>query len=264
MLLFYLERRDDMIIKTEEELQKMKEISRIVALARDKMAASVRPGITTGDLDDICRKVLEENGAVSAPMSSYDFPGYSCISVNEVCAHGVPSDYVIKDGDSVNVDVSSSKDGFFSDTGRTVTAGKPDLRQEDMQRVSMEALYAGIKAARPGTRTSSIGKAIFKKAVENDYTVLMNLTGHGIGRALHEDPHYIFNYNEREGAEMIKENMVLAIETFISDGDEWIEENEDGSWPLYTENRSQIVQFEHTVVVRKEGNLILTSTEEFR
>lgn len=247
-----------MIITTDEELEKLKEIGKIVATARDEMAKKVAPGVTTKELDKICEKVLRENNALSAPKVTYNFPGWSCISINEVCAHGIPSDYVIKEGDSVNIDVSAQKNGIFADTGITVVAGKMDLKQEDQMRVSKEALKAGIDAAKPGTSTASIGKAIFKVAVENNYTVLRNLTGHGIGYALHDEPHYIYNYNERRGATLLKENMVLAIETFISDGDEWVEDNEDGSWPLYTENKSTIVQYEHTIVVKKDGNIIIT------
>lgn len=250
-----------MIITTEEELEKLKEIGRITALARDEMAKAVRVGITTKELDGICESILRENGASSAPKISYNFPGWSCISVNEVCAHGIPSNYQIKDGDFINIDVSAQKNGIFADTGLTIVAGESNLLKDDHLMVSYDALLLAIEAAKPGTSTANIGKVIFKHAMKMGYTVLRNLTGHGIGYALHEEPHYIYNYNERQGASLIKENMVLALETFISNGDEYVEDNEDGSWPLYTENKSQIVQFEHTIVIRKEGNIIVTESE---
>lgn len=252
-----------MIAITKQDLAGLCEIGRIVARVRDELAQAVRPGICTLELDLMAKDLLEEEGALSAPKSSYDFPGYTCISVNEVACHGIPSERRLNEGDSVNIDVSANKDGYFADTGMTVIAGGADLKQDDMLRVSRAALKAGIEAARPGTSTASIGKAIFKTALGAGYTVLRNLTGHGIGRSLHEDPHHIFNYSERRGSSLIKEGQVLAIETFISDGDEWVEENPEGVWPMVTEHKSRIVQFEHTVVVFKAGNRILTSSDYF-
>ena len=252
-----------MIAKDSKDIQGLREIGRIVALVRDELARQVRPGITTRSLDEQARDLLTQEGALSAPMTSYDFPGYTCISVNEVACHGVPDDTPLQSGDYVNIDVSASKDGYYADTGMTVIAGEADLKQADMLRVSREALRAGIEAARPGKSTANVGKAIFKTAIANQYTVLRNLTGHGVGTSLHEDPHYIFNYNERRGASILREGQVIAVETFISDGDEWVEENPEGVWPMVTENHSQIVQFEHTVIVSRDGNEILTASDFF-
>ena len=252
-----------MIVQTPTEINALIEIGRVVALVRDTLAQAVRPGITTLELDKMAKFLLEQEGALSAPKTSYDFPGYTCISVNEVACHGIPSNTPLKAGDWVNIDVSASKNGFFADTGMTVIAGDMDLKQEDMLRVSREALKAGINAAKPGKSTAAIGKAIFKTAVANNYTVLRNLTGHGIGKSLHEDPHYIFNYNERKGSSLLHEGQVVAIETFISDGDEWVMDNPDGAWPMVTENHSQVVQFEHTVIVSKSGNQIVTASDYF-
>lgn len=252
-----------MIAIKQNDIDGLVEIGRIVALVRDELAKAVRPGVTTLELDLMAKELLKTEGAVSAPKSSYDFPGYTCISVNEVACHGVPADTPLAAGDWVNIDVSASKNGYFADTGMTVITGEMNPKQEDMLRVSKEALKAGIKAAQPGKSTAAIGKAIFKTAVANNYTVLRNLTGHGIGESLHEEPHYIFNYNERKGSSILNEGQVVAIETFISDGDEWVEENPEGVWPMVTENLSQIVQFEHTVLVSKSGNRILTETDYF-
>ncbi|PKK40350.1 Methionine aminopeptidase [Clostridiaceae bacterium JG1575] len=250
-----------MIIQNEQDIQALLAIGAIVAEARDAMAALVAPGITTQSLDDVCAELLKKHGALSAPMSLYDFPGVSCISVNEVACHGVPDEYVLKEGDLVNIDVSASKDGYFADTGVTLAVGRANPLQEDMIRVSKEALAAGIAAARPGTTTANIGKAIYKVARQNNYTVIRNLTGHGVGKSLHEEPHYIFNYQERRESTLLKEGNVVAIETFISNGDEWVEDNPEGVWPMRTLNQSQVVQFEHTVILRKEGNLITTASK---
>lgn len=252
-----------MIVKNQQDIDGLVEIGRICARVRDELAQKVKPGITTLELDLMARDIFIEEDAVSAPKASYEFPGYTCISINEVACHGIPDEAEIQEGDYVNIDVSASKNGYFADTGITVIAGEPDLKQEDMLRVSREALKAGIMAAAPGKSTANIGKAIFKVARQNDYTVLRNLTGHGIGTSLHEEPHYIFNYNERRGASLLHEGQVIAIETFLSDGDEWVEDNPEGVWPMVTENLSQVVQFEHTVIVSKNGNRIITESEYF-
>lgn len=252
-----------MIVTSQKDIDGLVEIGRICARIRDELAQRVKPGITTLELDLIAKEIFREEGAESAPKVSYDFPGYTCISVNEIACHGVPDQEPIQAGDYVNIDVSGSKAGYFADTGITVIAGTPDLKQADMLAVSLAALEAGIAAAAPGKSTANIGKAIFKTARQNNYTVLRNLTGHGIGTSLHEDPHFIFNYNERRGASLIHEGQVLAIETFLSDGDEWVEENPEGVWPMATENLSQVVQFEHTIIVLKGGNRILTESEYF-
>lgn len=253
-----------MIIQNEEDLNGLRTIGRIVAEIRDAMAKALKPGISSLELDQVCGKMLAAAGAKSAPKECYDFPGYSCISINEVACHGVPDRKAIQAGDFVNIDVSAEKDGYFADTGLTMVCGQASEDQIRHLEASQKALLKGIEAARPGRSTATVGKAIFKSALASGYTVLKNLTGHGIGRSLHEEPHYIFNYNERQGASLLKEGMVLAIETFLSDKDEWVEENPEGVWPMVTANKSQVVQFEHTIVVRKEGPLILTDSPFFQ
>lgn len=252
-----------MIIKTQQDMNGMAEIGRICALVRDELARGVMPGVTTLELDQLAEVLFLREGARSAPKTSYDFPGQTCISVNEVACHGIPSSRPLNEGDFVNIDVSAEKDGYYADTGMTVIAGTASDKALDMLRVSREALKAGILAAGPGKSTASVGKAINKAARQNGYRVLRNLTGHGVGLSLHEEPQYIFNYNERRYSSLIREDMVLAIETFITDGDEWVEDNPPGIWPVMTRNRSQVVQFEHTVLVTKEGNRILTASDYF-
>lgn len=252
-----------MIITSQSDMDGMVEIGRICALVRDELAKAAAPGITTLELDRMAEQLFKKEGARSAPKNSYQFPGQTCISVNEIACHGVPSSRPLQDGDFVNIDVSAEKNGFYADTGMTVIAGTASEKAKDMLKVSKEALKAGIQAARPGRSTAHVGKAIFKVARQGGYTVLKNLTGHGVGLSLHEEPQYIFNYNEKRYSSLIQEGMVLAIETFISDGDEWVEENPPGVWPVQTKNRSQVVQFEHTLVAAKDGPRILTHSDFF-
>ncbi len=250
-----------MIIQNEQELEGLKKIGRIVAIAREEMIKAVKPGVTTKELDMIAKEILDSYGAKSAPITEYDYPGYTCISVNDEVAHGIPGSRVIKPGDLVNVDVSAVLDGFYSDTGATVIAGGEgsDLFKKVLK-CSEDALYKGISKAKPGSRVNQIGRAIFNEARSNGLTVIRDLTGHGIGRKLHEEPHYIFNYYNKENDELMVNGMVLAIETFISSGAEHIEELEDG-WTLVTPDGSVVSQFEHTVVVNNNEPLILTKLD---
>lgn len=246
-----------MIVRTQEDLEALKEIGRICALVRDEMAKAVRPGITTLELDLIAKRLFEENEAESAPMGEYDFPGYTCISVNDVVAHGIPSDYVLKEGDKVNIDVSASKNGFFADTGLTLNIPPAGEKNKLLLETAKKALYKSIEKAMPGTMTNNLGRAVYNEAQSHGFTVIKNLTGHGVGKTLHDHPENIFNYNERRGASLVKEGHVLAIETFISEKDDYVEEYPDG-WTLKTPHKNYIYQFEHTVVVTKEGPMILT------
>ncbi len=246
-----------MIVRTQEDLEALKEIGRICALVRDEMAKAVRPGITTLELDLIAKRLFEENEAESAPMGEYDFPGYTCISVNDVVAHGIPSDYALKEGDKVNIDVSASKNGFFADTGLTLNIPPAGEKNKLLLETAKKALYKSIEKAMPGTMTNNLGRAVYNEAQSHGFTVIKNLTGHGVGKTLHDHPENIFNYNERRGASLVKEGHVLAIETFISEKDDYVEEYPDG-WTLKTPHKDYIYQFEHTVVVTKEGPMILT------
>lgn len=250
-----------MIVKTQEDLDALKEIGRICALVRDEMAKAVKPGITTLELDLIAKRLFEETGAESAPMGEYDFPGYTCISVNDVVAHGIPSDYVLKEGDKVNIDVSASKNGFFADTGLTLNIPPVSDKSKKLLEVAKLSLYKSIEKAMPGTMTNNLGRAVFNTAQSHGFTVIKNLTGHGVGKTLHDHPENIFNYNERRGASLVKEGHVLAIETFISEKDDYVEEYPDG-WTLKTPHHNYIYQFEHTVVVTKDGPMILTNGVE--
>jgi methionyl aminopeptidase len=246
-----------MIVRTQEDLEALKEIGRICALVRDEMAKAVRPGITTLELDLIAKRLFEENDAESAPMGEYAFPGYTCISVNDVVAHGIPSDYALKEGDKVNIDVSASKNGFFADTGLTLNIPPTGEKNKLLLETAKKALYKSIEKAMPGTMTNNLGRAVYNEAQSHGFTVIKNLTGHGVGKTLHDHPENIFNYNERRGASLVKEGHVLAIETFISEKDDYVEEYPDG-WTLKTPHKNYIYQFEHTVVVTKDGPMILT------
>ncbi len=245
-----------MIAKTEEDFNSLKEIGRIVASIRDELVRRTVPGITTKELDDIAGELFEKEGAISAPKGEYDFPGYTCISVNEEVAHGIPSDRVIKEGDLVNIDVSGSKNGYFADTGISIVVGEGDEILAKICSVAKEAFEAGLKKVKPGAKITGMGKVVHQTARKHGLTVIMNLTGHGIGRTIHEAPEYIYNYNEPSDSGLLKEGMVIAFEPFISTYDEEVFQLED-EWTFVTE-KSFVAQYEHTMIVTKDGPIILT------
>lgn len=245
-----------MIAKTEEDFNSLKEIGRIVASIRDELVRRAVPGVTTKELDDLAGELFEKEGAISAPKGEYDFPGYTCISVNEEVAHGIPGNRVIQEGDLVNIDVSGSKNGYFADTGVSIVVGKGEEILTKICEVAKEAFEAGLKKVKPGARITGMGKAVHQVARQNGLTVIMNLTGHGIGRTIHEEPEYIYNYNETSDHGLLKEGMVIAFEPFISTHDEEVFQLDDG-WTYVTEE-SFVAQYEHTVIVTKDGPIILT------
>jgi methionyl aminopeptidase len=246
-----------MIVKTQEELDALKEIGKICGTIRDEMVKMTKPGITTKELDDFAGELFAKYGAISGPKGEYDFPGFTCISVNEEVAHGIPSSRVIQEGDLVNIDVSGSKNGFFADTGLSFVVGEGDPVLYQICEVAKKAFEAGLTKIKVGGKKNQIGKVVYQTARANGFTVIKNLTGHGVGRALHEEPNHICNYYDKWDKELLKEGMVLAFEPFISTGAEEVYQKNDG-WTFATYEKSFVAQIEHTVVVTKEGPLIIT------
>jgi len=246
-----------MSIDNIEDLEALKKIGKIVALTREEMIKNAREGITTKELDDIGFKVLSQFGAKSAPHKDYNFPGITCISVNNEVAHGIPSNRVLKNGDLVNIDVSAELDGYYADTGASIVVGSCDESKLKLCKCAENALYKSIAKAKSGSKINQIGKAIFTEATQNGYSVIKNLAGHGIGRKLHEEPESISNYPDKYENELLTDGLVLAIETFVSTKANYVIEDDD-EWTLITPDGSFVAQYEHTVVVTKDMPIILT------
>jgi methionyl aminopeptidase len=248
-----------MVISTEEELTKLKEIGRLCAQAMETMAKALEPGITTRELDAIGRKLLEDNGAQSAPETSYQFPGATCISVNEEVAHGIPGDRIIQAGDLVNIDVSALKDGFYGDTGASYALPPVSREIEKLCRDGRRALWTGLQQVKTGKSMAGIGNAIGAFAKKNRYTLITNLSSHGIGRSLHEEPKELPTWPDPHESRTMEEGLVFTVEPFLSLGAEWAEDAGNGDpWTLYSDPRAPTVQYEHTLVVTRNGPLILT------
>jgi methionyl aminopeptidase len=247
-----------MSITKEAELIGMKKASEAVAHTLKEMRNYAQPGMTTKELDNYGAKILLDLGARSAPYLAYGFPGWTCISVNNEFCHGIPSDNrILKEGDLVNVDVSAELDGFWSDNGSSFVLGKDIHQHQTLIDASKQILYKAIYNIKGGVRISDIGHLIETEAKKRGYKVIKNLTGHGIGRSLHEEPREIANYRDRLNLTRFRKNAVVAIETFISTTSTYAETLNDG-WTMVGNKGGFVAQHEHTIIVTEERPVILT------
>jgi methionyl aminopeptidase len=246
-----------MTIDSENDLHQLKAIGRICAQALKVMMQAARAGMSTGELDAIGYEFLTAEGARSAPQVTYNFPGTTCISISPVIAHGIPGKAILKAGDLIHIDVSAELDGYFADTGASlaVAAKRPEVGR--LLRATRAALDKALLVVRAGARLNEIGKAIYQEAHKSGFNVIYDLTGHGIGRKLHDEPGSILNYYNPQDRRVMNEGLVLAIEPFLTTGVGRIVQENDG-WTLRTSDRKIAAQFEHTVIVTKNEPVILT------
>jgi methionyl aminopeptidase len=246
-----------MSIETENDLICLRKIGLIVANCLQYMASQLEPGITTAELDELGRIFLEKHGARSAPRLSYNFPGSTCISVNEEAAHGIPGAKILKAGDLVNIDVSAELAGYFADTGGSFIIPPESNLKRNLCLATKRALNLAVKEARAGQKLNCIGRAIEKEAHRSKLSVIENLGSHGVGRALHEDPGFIPSYYDSKDQRVLQEHQVITIEPFLSTGAREVFDTGDG-WTLATSKRYLTAQYEHTLVITKGMPLIMT------
>lgn len=246
-----------MTADSEADIKYLKAIGRVCALVLKKMMKHASPGITTRELDHIGKEILDQEGAKSAPQAMYKFPGATCISVSPVIAHGIPGDHVLQQGELINIDVSAEMDGYFADTGGSMVVSKHVPEFEKLLEATQSALAKAVHAAKAGQPLNLIGKTIQQEAKRNGYDVIYDLTGHGIGRHLHEKPSAIHNFYKPDDRRILNEGLVLAIEPFLTTGKGRVVEKKDG-WSLQTIDKTIAAQFEHTIIVTKNEPIILT------
>ncbi|GAB3511127.1 type I methionyl aminopeptidase [Emticicia fontis] len=251
-----------MSITKESELEGMKKVSEAVALTLKEMRNHARPGMTTKELDDFGAKILADLGAKPAPSLTYGFPGATCISVNNEVAHGIPSEKtILQAGDLINIDVSAELDGYWSDNGGSFVLGEDTNEHQALVDASKRILKKAISQIKGGIKIADIGKLIETEAKKSGYKVIRNLTGHGVGRSLHEEPHEIANYYDRYNTTRFRKNSVIAVETFISTHSTMADTQSDG-WTLLGNKGGYVAQHEHTIVVTSDKPIILTEMNE--
>jgi methionyl aminopeptidase len=246
-----------MTADSEKDIKHLKAIGRICAETLRKMMDATRAGMTTRELDEIGREFLEAKGARSAPQVAYDYPGATCISVSPVIAHGIPNEHVLSEGELIHIDVSAELDGYFADTGASLVVSKRDRNFEMLLEATKGTLKKALRVAKAGNPLSGIGQTVHQEAMKRGYNVIYDLTGHGIGRKLHEDPKEIYNFYNPRDKRLLHEGLVLAIEPFLTTGVGRVTELRDG-WSLRTSDNAIAAQFEHTIIVTKNQPIILT------
>jgi len=247
-----------MTIETDIDIQGLQRIGRIVALTIQKMGKAVEPGITTAELDVIGRDMLETHGALSAPKTVVNFPGYTCISINEEAAHGIPGSRKVAKGDIVNIDVSAELGGYFADAARTFLVPPISPEKQKLCDATQRALKNAMNVARAGRPINKIGKVIEQTAKIAGFVTIRDLGSHGVGRALHEEPDFIANYFDASDRRKLKEGQVITIEPFLSTKSQYTQQASDG-WTLKTARGNRSVQFEHTMIITKGQPILVTA-----
>lgn len=251
-----------MSITKDSELTGMKKASDAVAYTLKEMRSYARPGMSTKDLDKYGGQILNDFGAKSAPRLTYGFPGWTCISINNEFCHGIPSEKkILAEGDLINIDVSAELDGFWSDNGASFVLGEDKNGHLKLIDASKQILRKAIDNIKGGVRISDIGYLIESEAKKRGYKVIKNLTGHGIGRSLHEKPNGIANFRDRLNLTRFKKNSVVAIETFISTHSSYAVTLNDG-WTMVGNKGGFMAQHEHTIVITDHKPIILTDKNE--
>lgn len=246
-----------MTIESGNDLLGLQRIGKIVALTLQEMKKHLRPGLTTAELDEIGGAFLKKHGAHPAPKLVHNFPGITCISLNNEAAHGIPGDRLIRQGDLVNIDVSAELDGYFADTGATIPVLPVSPLKQKLCDCGQRALKRAIASARAGRPINAIGRAAQTTAHRCGFTVIRNLPGHGVGRDLHEEPtvpgFYLPLANQR-----LTEGLVITVEPFLSTRAHHVVPDADG-WTLKTSDGSLVAQYEHTIVITKKRPIIITA-----
>jgi len=242
-------------------MDKMRVAGRLAAEVLEMVEEHVKPGVTTDELDKICHDyIVNEQQAVPAPLNYRGFPKSICTSVNHQVCHGIPGDKKLKKGDIVNIDITVIKDGFHGDTSKMFFVGEPSVMARRLVNITREAMFKGIDLVKPGIHLGDIGHAIQQYVEQNHYSVVREYCGHGIGRGFHEDPQ-VLHYGTAGTGATLQEGMCFTIEPMVNTGKRHVKLLPD-QWTVVTKDRSLSAQWEHTILVTRDGHEILTLREE--
>ncbi len=248
---------DHSIIKTPAQIEAIKESCKINIAVLDEVAAKIREGMTTQDIDDIVYRKTIEMGGTPATLGYEEYPKSVCTSINEVVCHGIPSnDVILKDGDIINVDCSTILNGYFSDSSRMFCIGDVSEEKRRLVEVTKEAVDIGLKAVKPWGFLGDMGEAVHEHAVKNGYSVVRQIGGHGVGLEFHEDPWV--SYCSKRGEEMLLvPGMIFTIEPMINMGSDKIYTDREDGWTIYTADKKPSAQWEIMVLVTETGAEVL-------
>jgi len=232
----------------------------VAAAALDEVAKIIEPGITTEKIDKLCFEFINDSGAYSAPLFYRGFPKSCCTSPNHIVCHGIPKNKILKEGDIVNVDVTTFKNGWHGDTSRMFYVGKVSIKAENLTKTTYEAMMKAIKILKNGVLLGDIGSAIQKHVESKGFSVVRDFCGHGIGKNFHEQPN-ILHYGESGTGEKLKTGMIFTIEPMINEGEYETNILKDG-WTAVTKDKMLSAQFEHTVGIKDDGYEIFTLSKK--
>ena len=249
-----------LVYKTEEEIEIIRRNNLLVSKALAEVAKLIKPGVTTLELDKRAEEFIRDNGAVPGFLGYGGYPNSLCTSVNDQVVHGIPSDYVLKDGDIVSVDCGTYMDGYYGDTAYTFPVGEVSDEVINLLRVTKESLFKGIENAIVGKRIGDVGNAVQIHAEEAGYSVVREMVGHGLGKNMHEAPE-VPNYGKKGRGVLLKEGLVLCIEPMINLGSKYIRQENDG-WTIRTIDGKPSAHYELAVVVNK-GKADILSTFDY-
>ena len=244
------------ILKSQREIDIMREAGRMVALTREEVKKHIKPGITTKALDEIAENFIISLGGIPSFKGYNGFPGSICLSVNEEVVHGIPSNRVLKDGDIVSLDIGVYYKGYHGDSAWTYPVGTISKADEQLLEVTLQSLYEGLKMAKPGNRVSDISAAIEAYVKPYRYGIVEEFTGHGIGKSLHEDP-YVPNFGKPGSGALLKPGMTICVEPMVNIGTKRVRILSD-NWTTVTADKKNSAHFEHMIAITETGYEILT------
>ena len=246
------------IIKSQKEIELMREAGKIVGFTHQVLREKIKPGITTQELDELAEKTIRKHNAIPAFKGYGGFPASICASINEEVVHGIPSNRILKEGDIISIDIGAFKDSYCGDAAKTHPVGKVSETAEKLIKVTRDSFYEGFKYCRVGYRLSDVSHHIQKIVEENGFSIVRDYVGHGIGQNMHEDPQ-IPNYGPKGKGVRLSAGMVLAIEPMVNAGNYQVETLTD-RWTVVTVDKSLSAHYEHTVAITDDEPIILTTT----
>ena len=248
------------LIKDAQEIEKMRVAGKLAGEVLQMIRPHIKAGITTNELDKICHDyIVDVQKAIPAPLNYHGFPKSICTSVNHQVCHGIPSDKKLKKGDAINIDITVIKDEYHGDTSKMFFVGEPPVAAKRVAQIAHECMKLGIELVKPGARLGDIGHVIQKHAESNNFSIVREYCGHGIGKGFHEEPQ-VLHYGKAGTGIVLEPGMIFTIEPMVNAGKRDVKLLSD-NWTVVTKDHSTSAQWEHTILVTETGHDVLTQCE---